>query len=124
VRDIYLLDRIRTRGMDSTFMYGAVRDGEVDVITAYSTDGRVTTFNLIVLDDPKGAFPPYDAVLLLSPRAARNPKVVQVLLPLVNAVTNDMMRSANKAVDIDGLSVEESARALHDRIARRSGGSR
>ena len=124
VREIYGLDSIRTRGMDSTFMYGAVRDREVDVITAYSTDGRIAAFDLVVLDDPQQAFPPYDAVLLLSPRAARNHQLIRTLLPLVNAVTDDMMRSANKTVDIDGLSVERAAMELWSRTAGRVDGGR
>jgi osmoprotectant transport system permease protein len=112
VREIYHLGSVRTRGMDSTFMYGAVRDGEVDVITSYSTDGRIAAFDLRVLSDPKQAFPPYDAVLLVSPRTAGNPEVMNVLLPLINSVTDEMMRSANKMVDIDGRSVEEAAASL------------
>lgn len=118
-REIYGLDSMRTRGMDSTFMYGAVRDGEVDVITAYSTDGRVSAFDLVVLGDPKQALPPYDAILLLSPRAARNNELIRTLLPLVNAVTDEMMRSANKTVDIDGLSVEQAAKELRRWIGDR-----
>jgi osmoprotectant transport system permease protein len=124
VREIYGLDAMRTRGMDSTFMYGAVNDAKVDVITAYSTDGRIAAFDLVVLRDPKQAFPPYDAILLLSPRAAKNQQLIRTLVPLVNAVTDTMMRSANMAVDIDGLSVEDSARQLYRRIAGRNSGSR
>jgi osmoprotectant transport system permease protein len=124
VREIYGLDAMRTRGMDSTFMYGAVNGGKVDVITAYSTDGRIAAFELVVLSDPKQAFPPYDAILLLSPRAAKNQQLIRTLVPLVNAVTDKMMRSANMAVDIDGLSVEQSARQLYRRMAGRNGGSR
>jgi osmoprotectant transport system permease protein len=112
LREVYHLDGLVTRGMDSTFMYGAVRDGEVDVITAYSTDGRISAFDLVVLDDPRQALPPYDAVLLLSPNAARNQQLVHTLLPLINHISDDLMRSANKLVDIDGLSVEEAARRL------------
>ena len=112
VRETYGLGGVRTRGMDSTFMYGAVRDGEVDVITSYSTDGRIAAFDLTVLSDPRQAFPPYDAILLVSPRTARNPAVLNTLLPLINSVSDDMMRSANKLVDIDGRSVEEAAAVL------------
>lgn len=119
-REIYGLQSMRTRSMDSTFLYGAVRDGEVDAITAYSTDGRVAAFDLVILGDPRQALPPYDAMLLLSPRAARIKPLTQTLLPLVNAVTNDMMRSANKTVDIDGLPVEQAALRLRRSIAGRS----
>ena len=120
VRELYHLEPMRTRGMDSTFMYGAVRDGEVDVITGYSTDGRIAAFDLVVLDDPEQAFPPYDAILMLSPGAARNRELKQVLLRLVNAIPDCLMRSANKDVDVDGISVEEAARGLRARIGGRT----
>jgi osmoprotectant transport system permease protein len=119
VRETYGLDAIRSRGMDSTFMYGAVRDGGVDVITAYSTDGRIAAFDLVVLEDPEHAFPPYDAVILLSPMAARNPQIAEALLPLVNAVSDETMRWANKMVDTHGLTTGEAARQLHRRVAGR-----
>jgi osmoprotectant transport system permease protein len=120
VRSLYGLERMRTRGMDSTFMYGAVRDGEVDVITAYSTDGRIAAYDLLVLRDPKQAFPPYDApydaILLVSPRAAKTPGVIEALRPLVNAIGDETMRQANRLVDIDGLSPGAVAERLGRRI--------
>ena len=61
VRDAYGLGAMKTIGMDSTFMYQAVRDRKVDLIGAYTTDGRISAFDLMILDDPKAAFPPYDA---------------------------------------------------------------
>jgi osmoprotectant transport system permease protein len=54
-------------------MYAAIKVKSVDVISAYSTDGRIIDYNLVVLNDPQGALPLYDAVLLLSPGAARGP---------------------------------------------------
>jgi osmoprotectant transport system permease protein len=107
VREAYGLEDIRTRVMDSTFLYGAVRDGEVDVITAYSTDGRIAAYRLTLLADPRQAFPPYDALLLVSPRAARDPRLVAALRPLVNAIDDATMRAANRAVDVDGRSPAE-----------------
>jgi osmoprotectant transport system permease protein len=117
VREVYGLDGVRTLGMDSTFMYGAVRDREVDVIAAYSTDGRIDAFGLEVLRDPEQAFPPYDALLLLSPEAARDRELRAALEPLVNAISNRLMRSANRDVDVDGISVEAAAKRLRGRIA-------
>jgi osmoprotectant transport system permease protein len=52
-----------------------------------------------VLSDPKRAFPPYDAVLLLSPRVADEPEVARALEPLLGALTVDRMRRANQMVD-------------------------
>lgn len=116
VRDAYGLEKLRTRGMDSTFLYGAARDGQVDVITAYTTDGRITAFDLQLLEDPDEVLPPYDAVILLSARAARNPNLVHALKPLLFAISNDDMRAANRAVDLDGSTVATAAAALRARI--------
>ena len=40
------------------------------MIAAYTSDGRIAQFDLVVLDDPQHAIPPYDAMLLVSPPAA------------------------------------------------------
>ncbi len=116
VRDAYRLGAIATRGMDSTFMYQAVRDKEVDVIGAYTTDGRITAFDLVVLDDPKAAFPPYDAIVLLSPKAAQNSELVTVLAALTNKVSDDMMREANRLVDIERQSPQSASEFLYREI--------
>ena len=46
--------------------------GEVDVIAGYTSDGRIAQHDLVVLDDPKHAIPPYDAMLLVSPKRAND----------------------------------------------------
>jgi osmoprotectant transport system permease protein len=99
--------------MDSTLMYAAVAAGEVDVITAFSTDGRIPVFDLIPLEDTRGALPPYDAVVLLSRQAdERLPRLRSVLASLAGAIDGDAMRAANRHVDLDAGSVEEAARML------------
>ncbi len=118
VREMYSLGDLRTRSMDSTFMYGAVRDGEVDIITGYTTDGRIKAFDLVVLEDPLQVMPPYDAVLLLSPKVADDPAVVAALRPLLNSVSDEDMRTANMMVDVEGREVVDAARFLNDRIPR------
>ncbi|MDG1500427.1 MAG: ABC transporter permease/substrate-binding protein [Planctomycetota bacterium] len=116
VRAAYGLEGIETRGMDSTFLYGAARDGQIDVITAYTTDGRITAFDLQLLEDPDEVLPPYDAMILLSARAAGDPGLVRALKPLLNAISNEEMRVANRAVDLDGATVASAAAALRARI--------
>jgi osmoprotectant transport system permease protein len=105
--------------MDSTLMYQAVATGEVDVISAFSTDGRIAAFDLTVLDDTRGALPPYDAVLLVATNAEdRAPGLRRALGRLDNAIDADLMRSVNKHVDNDGGTVAEAADMLAARIAR------
>ena len=61
MRGAYGLSFREERTMQPEFMYPAVAAGEVDVISAYTSDGRIAQYDLVVLDDPKHAIPPYDA---------------------------------------------------------------
>jgi osmoprotectant transport system permease protein len=49
-------------------MYHAVENGEADVISAFSSDGRIAALDLLVLEDPKHAIPSYDALILIAPK--------------------------------------------------------
>ncbi|MBR9824895.1 MAG: ABC transporter permease subunit [Alphaproteobacteria bacterium] len=115
-RDTYGLGALETRAMDSTFMYGAVRDGEVDVITAYTTDGRIAAYNLTVLSDPLGVLPPYDAVIMLSPQAATRPGVARSLAQLIGAIDDETMREANRLVDLERQTPAQAAAWLYEEI--------
>jgi len=99
VRDAYGLSFGRTRNFAPTFMYNALQSGEADVISAYTSDGRIAADRLVVLADPKGALPSYDALLMLSPRIAGDPGVAMALEPLIGAINVEAMREANLAVD-------------------------
>jgi len=118
VREAYGISEARTTSMDSTFMYGAVRDGEVDAITAYTTDGRISAFDLLVLQDPRQAFPPYDAIILIGPAASQRLGFVGALTPLVNQISDQVMRQANQMVDIDGESTGTAADFILAEIAK------
>jgi len=112
LKNSYGLQFAEQRTFDPSLMYAAIRAGSVDVISAYSTDGRLAAYDLVVLQDPHGAFPPYDAVLLLSPAVAGRPDVIAALTPLVGTITDETMREANKMVDLDRKSVAEAATFL------------
>ncbi|MBW3541816.1 MAG: ABC transporter permease subunit [Planctomycetes bacterium] len=99
LRDAYGLNFAERRTLDPTFLYRAAAAGEVDVISAFTSDGRIAAFDLVVLEDPMGAIPPYDAVLLLSASAARRPGVAEALEPLIGAIDAEAMRTANLMVD-------------------------
>ena len=101
LRDTYGLAAATRTSYDSTFMYEAVARGEVDVISAFSSDGRIAAYDLVVLDEPQGVLPPYDALLLLSPQAAASDELVAALSPLIGAISADLMRQANNMVDRD-----------------------
>ena len=81
--------------MQATFMYQAAATGEVDVISAFSSDGRIAKYDLKVLTDPKQAIPPYDAILLIAPDDAKDKKLIAALQPLIGAIDVKEMRAAN-----------------------------
>lgn len=118
VRDTYGLRFARTRNFSPTFMYNALKSGEADVISAYTSDGRIAADDLLVLEDPRRAFPNYDAIILLSPAASEDMALVNSLEPLVGSVDVAAMREANFAVDRNDnkLAPDEAARLLAQRV--------
>jgi osmoprotectant transport system permease protein len=122
-RNRYGLGAMQTRAMDAAFMYGAVRDGQVDMISAYTTDGRIAAFDLLVLADPLAVLPPYDAVILLSPDAAANPALVEALSGLIGAIDSEAMREANRLVDLDRQTPDQAAIWLSDHLQAGAGGN-
>ena len=103
-----------------TFMYRALEGGEVDVISAFSSDGRIAADRLVTLTDPKGAAPSYDAVILLSPHKAGDARLRGALQPLVGAIPVQAIRAANLTVDRDAdkRTPEQAAQALAKAVAR------
>lgn len=100
LKDIYKLSFRDKRSMDPALMYQAVRESEVDVISAFSTDGRIAAFDLTVLEDDRAVIPPYDAIVLVSGRLAKeHPDVVEALSTLGGAIDAAKMREMNRAVD-------------------------
>ncbi len=106
------------REYQSTFMYRSVTDGAVDVISAFSSDGRIAANDLVLLEDDRQAIPPYDAVLLISPARAHDEAFVRALRPLVRAIPVEAMREASLMVDRDDdkRSVREAAAFLAHEI--------
>ncbi|MEQ9568778.1 MAG: glycine betaine ABC transporter substrate-binding protein, partial [Longimicrobiales bacterium] len=83
--------------------YRALAEGEVDVIDGYSTDGAIARYDLVVLVDDRGFFPPYEAAPLTAPGLAdRHPRAVAALAELAGRLDEDRMRRANQRVEVDG----------------------
>lgn len=101
VRSRYGLAFAASTSYSPTFMYRAVADGSVDIITAFSSDGRIAALDLVTLADPRRALPSYDAVLLVSPARAGDQRLLAALRPLIGAISVERMRRANLMVDRD-----------------------
>jgi osmoprotectant transport system permease protein len=121
LKERYQLRFAEQRTFDPSLMYAAIKTGSVDVISAYSTDGRIVDYNLAVLGDPLGALPPYDAVLLLSPGVAERPQVVKALGRLIGAITNQDIREANRMVDLEQRPIVEAVSLLEKAVEVKAG---
>jgi len=106
------------RSYQPTFMYRALTGGEADVISAFSSDGRIAADHLVVVSDPKAAIQPYDAVVLISPKRAQDARLLAALKPMIGKVSVEAMREANLSVDRDQRKATpaEAATALRKRL--------
>lgn len=112
ITSTYGLSFAEERAMDPALMYEAVANGQVDLIGAYTTDGRIAAYNLRVLEDDRGAIPPYDAVILANGAFAReHPALVAALEALEGTIDAAAMRALNRRVDEDGEAPEDVARS-------------
>lgn len=97
--------------LDPALLYGAVKQGQVDLITAFSTDSRIPGYNLVVLDDDRGFFPPYHAAIVIrEDRIKRHPEIFGALEPLAGLIDGQTMQEMNFQVDQEKRSVHEVAR--------------
>ena len=101
------------RGLDHGLAYEALAAGKVDVIDLYSTDAKIARYDIAVLDDDRGFFPAYDAVLLhRADVPQRFPRAWHALAALEGSIDAERMRRMNAAAELEGRSFAEAAR-LH-----------
>lgn len=98
--DTYGFDFNRVYPMQIGLVYNALQAGEMDVVLGYSTDGRIKSYDLVVLEDDKRLFPPYDA----SPVATFEvleayPELNEVLTKLKNTISDEKMQELNYISD-------------------------
>jgi osmoprotectant transport system permease protein len=88
------------REMDRNLLYEAVARGSIDVGVGDSTDGRIATLDLVILDDDRRFFPPYEAVPLANAAALRrHPALRDALNRLAGRIDTAAMQRLNHEVD-------------------------
>lgn len=99
------------RGVSHGLVYEAIKAGEIDVTDVYSTDGKLVSFNLRVLEDDRRFFPPYDAVPMVRlDTLARYPELRGVLSALAYRIDDQTMQHLNDEVIRGKRSFAEVAR--------------
>lgn len=107
---------ISNRLLDQSLMYEAIRTRKVDVISGYSTDGRIKAFDLVVLNDDKRAFPPYAAAPVVRQATLQTyPELGPVLDRLAGKLTDSIMTDLNYRADYLHQSPERVAREFLSR---------
>jgi len=85
--------------LDPDLTYKALKEGSVDLIDAFSTDGRIAAYGLRVLEDDKHLFPPYDCCILVRQATLdKHPELKDLLARLSGAISPEAMQEMNYAV--------------------------
>ncbi len=88
------------RVMDLGLLYRALQAKQVDIVAGSNTDGLIAALGLVILEDDKHYFPPYEAVPILRPQTLQeHPQVRTAIDALSGHITAEDMRHLNYAVD-------------------------
>nr|WP_295931680.1 ABC transporter permease/substrate-binding protein [uncultured Dyadobacter sp.] len=99
LKSVYRLD-IPTVVISDAVMYKAAFEKQLDVISGYSTDGRLKAFDLVTLEDDQHIFPPYYAAPLVRQETLqRHPELRPVLEMLTGLINDSVMTELNYRVD-------------------------
>ncbi|WP_085992250.1 glycine betaine ABC transporter substrate-binding protein [Oceanobacillus senegalensis] len=97
--------------METGLNYNALRDNEVDVSVGFATDARIDAYDFINLEDDKSFFPSYNAaVAMTTDTYEKYPEIEEILAPLSDLLTSEIMRDLNYQVDIEEKSVNKVAK--------------
>lgn len=87
------------KAVDAGLRYEGLVNGEADVAVAFGTDGEISAFDLVVLEDDQNLFPPYQvAPVVRQDTLDANPAIADALNSLSSLLTNETMRRLNYEV--------------------------
>ncbi|MGY2124933.1 glycine betaine ABC transporter substrate-binding protein [Nocardia gipuzkoensis] len=104
--------KVRKQIVQDAVVYQATADGkQCRFGSVAATDGRIPALNLALLQDDRGFFPKYNAALVMRASFAEaHPRVVTVLTPISQRLTNETITELNRQVDVDGREPADAAR--------------
>ena len=98
-------------GLDPGLLYAGLDEGDIDVTTCFGTDGQISAYNLVVVNDDKGFWPPYPVgPVVRMDVVEENPEVLDVLDQLAPLLDNTTMSSLNWEVAGNGQEPDDVAR--------------
>lgn len=100
-----------TKLMDQVLLYFSLKSGGIDVISGFSTDGRLFDPEFVTLVDDRTCLPTYEAAPLITKQSLqKHPQIAGVFAMLKGAITTETMSRLNYRVEIEGEDVGEVAR--------------
>lgn len=107
---------IRNVVISDAVMYKALYENHLDVVSGYSTDGRIKAFDLVTLIDDKTIFPPYYAAPLVRQDVLNKFPELEPVLNLLSGYINDsIMTEMNYRVDVEKQLPESVAKDFLER---------
>ena len=102
---------LEPRSMEHALAYEGLAAGELDLVDAYSTDGKLLRYDVVVLEDDRGFFPPYNALVLARGSTLREtPGLEEALAELAFTLDDAQAMALNHRVEVGGESFESVAR--------------
>ena len=97
--------------MEPALRYQAIQSGDIQITDAYSTDAELARYDLVVLQDDKQLFPPYQgAPLMKEALLKKHPELEGILNQLAGKITAEQMSQMNYQVGVEGRSANQVAR--------------
>lgn len=88
--------------MEIALVYSAINNGNMDVVLGYSTDGRINSYDLVLLEDDKHLFPAYDCCPVATEAIIKKyPELDKILTVLTGKISNEEMQKMNRRSDED-----------------------
>lgn len=98
------------KAVDKGLRYQAIADGQADVVVAFGTDGEIAAFNLVVLKDDKGMFPPYQVAPVVRKEVLDTyPEIADKLNAISAKLSDSVMQGLNYEVTGNGREAAEVA---------------
>ncbi|MER5938063.1 glycine betaine ABC transporter substrate-binding protein [Streptomyces sp. NPDC001928] len=89
--------------MDTGIIYTQVAKGSCTYGEVFTTDGRIKSMNLVVMDDDKHFFPNYNAAPVINTKTLKKwPAIPEILDPITKKLNNTVAQDLNAKVDVDG----------------------
>ena len=107
LKSLYKLE-LNVKTLEPNLRYQAINGGNVQIVDAYSTDSELIEYDLVVLEDDKQLFPPYQgAPLMRKDTLEKYPELEEILNKLAGQISAEEMSRMNYQVKVDKRNASE-----------------